>query len=156
LGPRVGIDAKIRVQHHPDERALGELVAFAESSAELDDQAKRQLDSVFPQIVGKPHRIEIRGYAVRRPLPEGSIHTNHWQLCYARCIATMNYLCERGIETNRIRLSQAGVYGSQPRGLDARWNARSGVEIFLLPEVAVSIPGVVEDAPASPDRLPHD
>ena len=67
------------------------------------------------ELAGKPHKIEIRGYAVRRPQGEDGTNTDQWQLCYARCVAAMNYLCQQGIEPNRIRLSQAGVYGSRPR-----------------------------------------
>jgi chemotaxis protein MotB len=147
LGPRVGVDAKIRTLHQLDERALGELVEFPPDSAELDEQARLQLESVLPQILGKPHKIEIRGYARRRPLPAESEYLDHWQLCYARCMAAMNYLCEHGIEPNRIRLSQAGVYGTRPRRAELEWRDKSGVEVFLLPELVQSTPGRAAEPP---------
>jgi chemotaxis protein MotB len=147
-GPRLGHDPKIRVQQHLDERALGELIEFPQASAELDEKAKAQLDRVLAEIAGKPHKIELRGYSVRRPKSEDGKAVNEWQLCYARCVAAMEYLCEQGIEPNRVRLSQAGVYGSRSRPEEVYEQAeKSGVEVFLLQELAEAMPGVVA-APA--------
>jgi chemotaxis protein MotB len=150
-GPRLGHDPRIRMQQHLDERALGDLIAFPEASAELDDAAKSQLDGLLLEIAGKPHKIEIRGYAVRRSHVEGGASADEWQLCYARCVAAMQYLCQQGIEPNRIRLSQAGVYGSRPRrGGDEVQIRKSGVEIFLLQELAEPLPGVMPQSQLSP------
>lgn len=134
---------KIHVPRHSSELSLGMLVDFSEATAELNERARRQLDDLLPELLGKPQKIEIRGYTSRRPLPAGSNYDSPWQLCYARCVATMQYLIEQGIESNRIRLSQAGIYGSRetPPGLEEQQD-KSGVEIFLLPELAEYPPGV--------------
>ena len=56
-----------------------------------------QLAELLPSILGKPQKIEIRGHASRRPLPADSPFKDAWQLSYARCLATMQYLQEHGI-----------------------------------------------------------
>lgn len=139
--------SKIHVPRHLSQRAVGMLVDFPGATAELNEHSKKQLRGLLPEILGKPQKIEIRGYTTRRPLPADSNYDGPWQLCYARCVAAMEYLVEQGIESNRIRLSQAGIYGSraQPPGLDGQQD-KSGVEIFLLPELAESPPGVAPRA----------
>jgi len=117
---------------------IGAVVAFPEESAELTDAAKHELQGLIPSLSGKPHRIEIRGHASRRPPLSGAPYQDAWQLSYARCLKAMEYLAENGIERERIRLSQAGPYES-PKGqsgmphdaLDSR------VEIFVLSEMAL-------------------
>jgi len=58
-------------------------------------------------------------------------------LSYARCMATMKYLVEAGIETDRIRLSQAGP--NEPHTILEAAESRaqnSCVDIIVLPELA--------------------
>jgi chemotaxis protein MotB len=147
---------KINVQHHLNERALGVLIEFPDATAVLNEQAKAQLLSLLPQILGKPHKIEIRGHAPRGPQSRDGSSENPWHLCYERCLATMNFLCEQGIEANRIRLSQAGIYGAQVPRVGTEWQLdKSGVEVFLLPERVAAPSGAAHQglpASAPPDE----
>ena len=72
--------------------------------------AKEQLDKLIPNLVGKLNKIEIRGHSTRRPLPADSPYRDLWQLCYARCLAVMDYFEEHGIEADRLRLSQSAAF----------------------------------------------
>ena len=80
------------------------------ASAELSNEGKEQLQRLVPTIRGKRSKLEIRGHATRNPLPPGSPFQDAWQLCHARCLATRKYLEQAGVQTDRMRLSQAGVF----------------------------------------------
>ncbi len=114
---------------------IGTMLLFPYDSAVLDDDAQSQLNALLPKLLGKPNLIEIRGHASRRPLPANSAFEDGWQLSYARCLGTMKYLTERGVDPGRIRLSQAGV--SEPYTLrrEPAWQRRnSRVEVYVLNE----------------------
>ncbi len=136
----------LTVIHAADRLMDGTVVSFAEDSADLTDGGKEQLKRVVPEILGKPQKIEIRGHATRRPLPPGSPYRDAWQLCYARCLATMDYLREQGIPPERMRLSQAGVFEPYSIRVDPerqRLNAR--VELYVLSETADELVGTREE-----------
>jgi chemotaxis protein MotB len=46
-----------------DQTSMATVVYFADGSAELDEPAKKRLRRLLPWIVGKPHKLEIRGHA---------------------------------------------------------------------------------------------
>jgi chemotaxis protein MotB len=115
--------------------STGTMLLFPHDSAVLDDAAQSQLNALIPQLLGKPNLIEIRGHASRRPLPVDAPFEDEWQLCYLRCLGTMKFLTERGVDAGRIRLSQAGV--SEPYTLrrESAWQRRnSRVEVYVLRE----------------------
>lgn len=115
--------------------ATGGLVYFDEGSTELSDENLHQLSLAVETLKGKPQRIEIRGHSSRRPLPEGSPYRDHWDLAYARCRETMQFLVAHGIDSERIRL------GVAPQATQAQEGDKplllisdSWVEIFMLNE----------------------
>lgn len=115
----------------------GTIVFFAPHSVELDADAQSRIGELLPSILGKPQKIEIRGHASRRPLPADSPYKDAWQLSYARCLATMQYLEGKGISPERMRLSQAGVY--EPLGKadgPQKLAQQERVEVSLLNEMA--------------------
>ncbi len=95
-------------RHQNRTRSTGTTVPFADDSAELDGRGRERLDQVLPMLLGKPNKVEIRVYTPRLPLKEESAFKDTWQLCHARCLATMTYLVEQGIDAERIRMSQDG------------------------------------------------
>jgi len=136
----------LSVIHAADRLMDGTVIAFAEDSADLTDRGREQLKKVVPVILGKPQKIEIRGHATRHPLPPGSPYRDAWQLCYARCLSTMEYLRQQGIPPERIRLSQAGVFEPYSIRVDPerqRLNAR--VELYVLSETADELMGTREE-----------
>ena len=113
------------------------VVHFDETTADLSDAAKQQLDGLLPMMIGKSNRVEIRGHSTHRPLPEGGPFANHWELCYERSQAVMKYLLEHGVESDRIRLSQSAAYEPVTTRFEAAWQREnSRVEVYLLSEVA--------------------
>lgn len=122
-----------------DRTSIGTVVRFAEESAELDGDARQQLEDFVPYVAGKPQRLEIRGHSTRRPLPSGSPFRDHWQLAYARCLAVMTALEELGVPRERMRLSQAA--GNEPLAAPDNQLAGGGharVEVNLLNETALA------------------
>jgi chemotaxis protein MotB len=114
---------------------VGVVLQFSEYSAELDDVAQSRLEDLAPLMLGKPNKIEIRGHASKRPLPKESGFTNPWEISYARCLGTMNFLVSKGVAPDRIRLSQAGPYEPQSLELEADWPAlNSRVDVYMLGE----------------------
>jgi chemotaxis protein MotB len=119
---------------------MATLVFFAEDSAELDQEARDRLLRLLPWIAGKPQKIEIRGHASRRPLPDDSTFADPWQICYARCRATVDFLVENGIPPERLRISQAAGYEPYTERVDPQWQARnSRVEVAMLSELTADL-----------------
>ncbi len=119
---------------------VGTVVHFPDKSAELDEDAREQLGMIATILAGKPNKIEIRGHATRRPLPGSPFH-NTWELCYARCQATLDALCQHGIASERIRLSQAGPYEPLPVAEDQNLPSdNSRVEVYMLGEFIDELP----------------
>ena len=119
----------------------------------LNDKAKEQLKQILPLLMGKRQKIEIRGHARQRGAAAGA-ETDVWQRSYARCLATMKYLTEAGIEGDRMRLSQAGP--NEPRtirGGAENQTQNSFVDIIVLPELADDYFGSREER-ASVNRNP--
>jgi chemotaxis protein MotB len=125
------------------DRSLPALVVnFDESVAELPETAQKRLSDLLPALVGKRNRIELRAHSTRRPLPAESTYKSHWQLCYERCLATMQYLIDHGVEPERVRLSQSAAYEPLTTRLESAWqNENNCVEVFLLTDVVDRVPG---------------
>ncbi|MBM3998629.1 MAG: hypothetical protein FJ297_03630 [Planctomycetes bacterium] len=122
--------------------AVGEIVLFDETTAELTEDAKKRLDELIPRIVGRPQKIELRGHASRRPLPPDGPYRDAWHLSYERAVAVLRHLEARGIPSERIRLTSAGSHEPFTIGTDPNLMRRnSSVEIFLLNELATHLVG---------------
>src|SRR5207247_999203 len=52
-----------------DQTSMATVVYFQDGFAELDDDARRRLRRMLPWIIGKPHKIEVRGHAPDAPKP---------------------------------------------------------------------------------------
>ena len=114
---------------------VGAAIYFDEDSAELPEGSKEVLASLVPAIVGKPQKIEIRGHTSRKPVDDRSDYRDHWDLAYERCHNIMQYLIERGIEPQRLRLTSAGAYEPLNNALAAGLRKRNArVEVVLWDE----------------------
>lgn len=115
--------------------AQGGVIYFAQGAVGLSEESQHQLDLAVDALSGKPQRIEIRGHAMHRPLAEGSPYHDHWDLAYARCRQTMDYLVAHGIAAQRIRLGVAPESGSsQSLSRPLLLLSDSWVEIYMLNE----------------------
>jgi chemotaxis protein MotB len=111
-------------------------VLFPVGSSELQDSQKEHLKESVAGIVGKRNRLEIRAHSFRKPLPTDSPYTDHWALCFGRCLEVKRELEELGIDPDLIRLSQAE--GNEPRAQSLDTDAlemNSRVDVYLLPEL---------------------
>jgi chemotaxis protein MotB len=133
------------VEHDGSHNSIGIVVPFADDSAELDEKALERLADLVPSMLGKPNKIEIRGHSSARPLPPDSRFKSSWELSYARCLSTLEYLKQEGIEPERLRLSQAGAFEPpRIRPEPDLQTTSSRVEVYMLDEY-------VDKTPVSPE-----
>jgi chemotaxis protein MotB len=112
------------------------IVNFDESSAELPKEGQKRLSDLLPALVGKQNRIELRSHSTRRPLSENGPYKDHWQLCFERSQQTRKFLLKRGVEEDRIRLSQSASFEPLTTRLETSWqNDNNCVEVFVLTDV---------------------
>jgi chemotaxis protein MotB len=131
-----------------DLSSMATVVYFEDGSPQLSDDGRRRLRRMVPWIIGKPHKIEIRGHAPDAA-KSAAVSANGaaagqkpgsfldaWQLSYARCLAVRSFLESQGVAGHRLRMSQAGA--NEPlstNSSDPSWLARNPrVEVFVLTE----------------------
>lgn len=125
-----------------DRSSIGTVVLFDHQSAELSQPGRRRLEQLIPLLAGKRSKIEIRGHTSRRPPSADAAQPDPWQLCFARCVATMRFLEEAGIEPTRLRLSQAGPFEpTDQRGGEEGLAQNSRVEVYMLDELVDEVAG---------------
>ncbi len=132
---------KHKVHVVADDRNLPSLtVTFNEGSAELSPDAQNRLNDLMPALIGKQNRIELRSHSTRRPLPKDAPYRDHWQLCFERSQQVMKFLLGKGVEGDRIRLSQSASYEPLTTRLEASWQDENNcVEVFVLNNVVDKI-----------------
>jgi chemotaxis protein MotB len=133
------------ITHDGKQERVGTIVQFDPQSSALNEAALEELTTLAPALRGKRHKIEVRGHAMRGPA-ENQGADEDWNLTYARCVATMDFLISKGVEADRFRLSQASSY--EPLTIsgdadDVKRNAR--VEVYLLDEITEELAGTKEE-----------
>jgi chemotaxis protein MotB len=122
-------------RHFNKTYSLGTVILFGQDSVGLDAAAQERLNSLLPLIQGKPNKIEIRVYAPRTAIPKGSAFGEAWQLSRDRAMATMKYLADHGVSTERIRISQEGALEPDTLYTGEKKPVPSArVEVFALDE----------------------
>jgi chemotaxis protein MotB len=105
-----------------------------------------QLRALVPQLLGKPHKIQVRGHTARVLRAKAGVPFDEWQICYDRCLVVMKFLVDFGIEPERIRLSQDGSYepfSERDEALFRDMNSR--VEVFAISEFARGFKDTIEE-----------
>lgn len=121
---------------HGDRALIGTAVFFEGNATGLSEEAQERLRRFAPLAQGKPQKIELRGHAARSGI-RGTDFDDLWQLSYARCVATREFLESLGIPAAQFRLSQAGMF--EPYSISdvpERTARNSRVDVFLLNELA--------------------
>ncbi len=142
----VGEHPRVRAIRSADQRTLGCEIVFPEGEWEVSEANQRVLRATAQELGGKPQKIEIRGHTSSLPLPADSPFRNHWDLAYARCVATMDYLVKLGIDARRIRISVAADKEPKHIGPDPllrKQNPR--VEVFMLDELVKDLEGTADE-----------
>ena len=145
-GARPEPPPRIWTIHGHEVEVPGTVVMFPWLSAELTDEAKRELDKWIPQALGQRNILEIRGHTTTRPLPPDSPYKDLWQLAYARSMAVMNYLKDHGVESDRFHLSLAGPNSPlsiSPDPISQQKNAR--VEIYVWGLTVEDMQGTLDE-----------
>ncbi|MGA2622022.1 MAG: flagellar motor protein MotB [Thermoguttaceae bacterium] len=121
--------------HNNDNHAGGVVIVFSDTAGQLSPEAMRQLKNVIPALLGKRNKIEVRGHAPQAAPQAGSPSSDPWQLSYTRCLATMAFLEQEGVEPERIRLSQAGPFEPHRARDDPEDLSRNSfVDVYMLGE----------------------
>lgn len=129
--------------HDTEENGVSFLVSFPEDQAVMLPEVERKVEKMLPMILGKRFKLEIRAHSSRRPLPLDSPFKDAWDLCYQRCLYLMNHLIERGVEPERIRICQAGIYEPRSNLEDAKAEATNArVVVTMLAEQAKNVQNV--------------
>jgi chemotaxis protein MotB len=113
---------------------IGTMIQFDPNSVNLSQEGESRLKELLPELVGKPHRIEVRGHAVNDTSRGENALLDSLMISYRRSLVVFEFLSKQGVEPERMRLSQAG--GSEPRfvGQSVDPNANARVELYLLDE----------------------
>lgn len=149
-----GVQAVLLTSRGGERTSVGTVVHFAEDSAQLNAEARQRLHNFATLLLGKPQKIEIRGHSSRRPLPEGSLFRDHWELSYARAVEVSKALEAEGITRDRLRLSQAA--GNEPLTAPDETLPGGGyarVEVVMLNETT-AVPVSEQARPTAPRRKP--
>jgi flagellar motor protein MotB len=142
------------IRNAPDE-TLGGTLRFAEADAELTQAHKEKLHRTAALLRGKTQKIDIRGHTSPLPLPLDSPYRSRWDLAYARCYQTMDYLIKLGIDRRRIHISL--MADNEPVGDGSpEPQANDRVEILMLDSFMRKQPtGVVEGLPEETVQNPR-
>ena len=84
----------------------GGLVRFELGSYSLTDQAKVDLDSIFPTLRNSQSMIVIQGYVGPAELAEGIVSREHY-LAYYRALSVKQYLVEKGLREEYFQIGVA-------------------------------------------------
>jgi len=82
---------------------VGGTILFDEGSDDLSDAAKQELNEVYRQLLGTPHKIQIIGQARSG---ESSAYRRDLDLAYARAINVWDYLVSLGLNRDLCKIVQ--------------------------------------------------
>ena len=128
-----GEEPQVRIVRPGKMTAIGSVIFFDVASAELNEQARRDLDLTAEQLRGKPQKIEVRGHTTPELAARTAGTDRSLSLGYERALSTMRYLVDvKKLPVERFRLSSAG--DSEPATFGSGSRELPRVEVFLLDE----------------------
>jgi len=134
---------------------LGGPSMFEEASAEISDQARRELEKLAVLLDGRNNKIVIRGHAAPKYLPPTSEWSDLDELSFYRARNAKDVLLEFGLEDRVFRLEAVGTREPvKPRAtdpIDVRENRR--VEIILTEQLVEEMN--TDWLGADPERARH-
>ena len=125
-----GDNPQVATVRSNEEPIRGGIIRFEFRSDELNDQAKRDLDTVYDQLAGSPFKIKIKGHA---SMDERGAYRLADERAYARAVNVREYLVEKGINRRHFEISQVGPNEPLPlRSVANPQLVNSFVEVMLL------------------------
>ena len=82
----------------------GGLIRFDFGSDELSEQAKEDLEALYPKLLASPQKIMLKGHAAPTEDKVG-IYKRDIDLAYARAVKAMNYLISLGLKKEFFQVS---------------------------------------------------
>jgi chemotaxis protein MotB len=99
-----------------DEKSVkGGLIRFKVNSDELNDEAKRQLNSLIEELDDSPFKVSVTGHAEHH---EQGTFRDAVDLSYSRAVNVCRYFVSRGMNQNDFRIHAAGC--SEPVEIDGK------------------------------------
>jgi chemotaxis protein MotB len=131
----VGELAHISRIQSDNEAMIGGVIYFDSGTSGLSEEQRQQLQTVAKVLGGKPQNIEIWGHTLGRTRDLDGKLGDNWNLTYARCNNTMQYLVSLGIDPRRIRIGVAAQFEPIYAGRDVLLlEKNSRVIVFMLNE----------------------
>jgi chemotaxis protein MotB len=129
----------------PDIRVIGDRfvfqseVLFSPGSADLSDDAKRQLAAVAQAVIDISAKIPsdinwvlaVDGYTDKRPINTPQFRSN-WELSTARALSVVRYLVAQGVAPDRLAAAGFGEYQPiDPGDSEAAYRRNRRIELKL-------------------------
>lgn len=111
---------------------VGKQLYYLQTEIKLNEQRKKKLDEVIPELAGKPNKIELRSHTSANPLPADSPIHDKLILTYDRGRNVMKYLIHKGIAPKRIRITAAADYELPLQSGDEKSEQMDRLDILLL------------------------
>ncbi|MEM9353827.1 MAG: flagellar motor protein MotB [Planctomycetota bacterium] len=149
-----GENERVQIVRPGDDSSIGGVIYFEEDATLLTEANKWSLQRIIEQIAGKPQKIEVRGHASRKPMGQETEFQDAYDLAYARCRSTRQFLIEQGIDPSRIRLTAAGSNEPLYTGVDRdRLKLNSRVQVMMWDERVGDLEGKGRDEALLPSEL---
>ncbi|MDR0869782.1 MAG: OmpA family protein [Planctomycetaceae bacterium] len=101
-----GDQAKVQTVRVNEEPITGGLIRFEIGSDELTEDAKKQLQVLYTQLVGSPFKIQVVGHA---GATEQGPYRDDFDFSYARAANVMRYLVSLGLKPVFFRITPVGA-----------------------------------------------
>jgi chemotaxis protein MotB len=147
---KLNVRTRIMIPRLGDSAAMGGVVEFDETQAELGRQERAKLLAIASDLAGKPHMIEIFGHTSNRPIPPGTPFQDRWDLTYARCRHVAELLESMNIERQRLRVVVGDQAGLPGRKFAVVHLLDCAVEVYLVDMLARDLAPAADPAGAAP------
>jgi chemotaxis protein MotB len=133
-GERVkpNVRTRIMIAKLGDSAAMGGVVEFDETQAELGRQERAKLIAIASDLAGKPHMVEIFGHTSSRPVSPGTPFPDRCDLTYARCRSVAALLESMNIARQRLRVVVGDQAGLPGRKFAVTHRLDGAVEVYLV------------------------
>lgn len=132
-----GDEPAVQIIRPGSRTAIGGVLYFRESQAELTAEHREALRRLGDIFRGQMLRIEVAGHTSLRPVRDDPHYRDNLDLAYARARVVMQELVNLGVDPRRFRLKTAGRNEPYHRGTDpAALKRNPRVEVYLVQETA--------------------
>lgn len=121
---------------------IGPPIPFGMGEIEITAESRRLLNDAVEQLIGKPNKVEIRGHtSPAEPIPGNGSWSDDYRFAYTRARTVFDYLVERGLERDRLRIVAMADAQPLPAALDANMYRTERVELVMLDAMAQDFVG---------------